>query len=136
MAGMWLSRLWPSEAEGNAVLPGSEELIAVPSGQDVSLQDVIWNAPGPEGLTLRFRFLAPGIARDGGTVGFDQAVADMQALCETYALPRLAELGPVPSQVIISLSDRPVAFGEARPDATQFFEAFSVQDGICIWEAY
>lgn len=112
------------------------ELIPVPSGQPISLQDVIWNEQGPEGLTFRFRFVAPQIAREGGTVDFEAAVGDMLALCETFALPRLPQTGPQPSQIIISLSDVPVPFGEAAPEATQFFEAFSLQDGTCIWEIY
>lgn len=110
--------------------------IPVPSGQTVILQDVIWNEPGAEGLTVRFRFVAPAIARDGGTVPFETAVWDMLALCQTYVLPRIAETGPTPAQVIVSMSDIPVDFGEAVPEATQFFEAYSIEDGNCIWEAF
>ncbi|MBA4351683.1 MAG: acetolactate synthase [Rhodobacter sp.] len=110
-------------------------LIEVPSGQEITLQDVIWNAPGPDGLALRFRFLAPGIAPGGG-VDFDTAAADMQHLCDTYALPRIADQGPHPEQVIISLSDVAVAFGEAAPEATQFFESFRIEDGVCVWEIF
>lgn len=118
------------------VVAGTDAVIPVPSGQPVTLQDVIWNAPGPEGLVLRFRFLAPQIAREGGTVPMETALQDMQALCEGYALPRVAEFGPQPTQIIISLSDVAVPFGEAAPDATQYFEAYSIQDGTCIWEIY
>lgn len=118
------------------VLPGDATLIAVPSGQPVLLQDVIWNVPGPEGLAVRFRFVAPQIARESGSVPYEIAAEDMLHLCQSYALPRLTEFGPQPSQVIISLSDQPVPFGEAMPEATQFFEAFTYQDGDCIWEIY
>jgi hypothetical protein len=99
----------------------------------VTLQDVIWNAPGPSGLTLRFRFIAPAIAETdaGPGVDFDMAAGDMAWLCQSYALPRLSALGPEPAQIIISLSDRPLRFGEAAPDATQFFEAYSLTDGRC-----
>ncbi|HEX9858131.1 MAG TPA: DUF6497 family protein [Paracoccaceae bacterium] len=128
---------WLTVRAGGAVaLTEDDALIEVPSGQPVTLQDAIWNEPGPEGLTLRFRFIAPQIARNGGSVDFETAVGDMRALCDSYALPRIADLGPVPAQIIISLSDVPVPFGEAMPDATQFFEAFSVQDGVCIWEIF
>lgn len=114
----------------------SRDLIAVPSGQPVTLQDVIWNVPGPDGLTLRFRFIAPEIAADGGSIGYDDASMDMQHLCETYVLPRIAEYGPAPQQVIISLADREVEFGDSAPEATQFFDAYSYQDGICILEVF
>lgn len=117
------------------VEPGDGMLIEVPSGQEITLQDVIWNAPGPDGLALRFRFLAPGIAPGGG-VDFETAAADMQHLCDTYALPRIADQGPHPEQVIISLSDVSVAFGEAAPEATQFFESFRIENGVCVWEIF
>jgi hypothetical protein len=126
----------PSQSEGVAVLPGDPSTIAVPSGQEVTLQDVIWNAPGPNGLTLRFRFVAPAIAEEGGTIPFETASQDMAWLCQNYALPRVPSPGPQPAQIIISLSDRPTVFGEAAPDATQFFEAYSLVDGQCVVELF
>lgn len=123
----------PSEPR---VIPGDGALIPVPSGQAVTFLDVIWDAPGPNGLAARFRFLAPAIARGAPQIGFEAATADMLHLCQTYALGRIAEFGPAPSQVIISLSDMPVPFGEPAPDATQFFEAYTLQDGTCIWEIF
>jgi hypothetical protein len=115
--------------------PGAATITA-PSGQVVTLQEVIWNAPGPGGLTTRFRFVAPAIAETGGTVDTETALADMLWLCQTYALPRIAQPGPMPSQIVISLAATPVPFGEARPEVTQLFEAYSLQDGQCIWEAF
>lgn len=114
---------------------GAGGAIAVPSGQTVTLQDVIWNEPGPMGLTFRFRFVAPEIA-PGGRVDAEMASADMAALCQDFALPRIDPNGPQPAQVIISLSDRPVPFGEAQPDVTQFFEAYRIENGTCIWEMF
>ena len=111
-------------------------LIAVPSGQKVTLQDVIWNEPGPDGLAVRFRFIAPQIARHGGTVDFETASADMLHLCQDYALQRIAESGPRPTQVIISMSDVEVAFGDTAPEATQLFEAYSFEGDACIWDVY
>jgi Family of unknown function (DUF6497) len=121
--------------DGPQVMPGDDALIAVPSGQEVRLQEVVWNQPGPDGLTLRFRFVAPGIAPDGG-VDFEVASADMLALCQTYALPRMVEFGPQVQQIVISLAAQPLAFGETAPDIAQFFEAYRVEDGACIWEIY
>ncbi len=112
------------------------DVITVPSGQEISLLDVITNVPGPEGMTTRFRFLAPGIAREGGEVDAETAAADMDYLCQTYALSRLSDLEPRPGQIIISMSDIDVPFGETRPEATQFFNAYSITDGTCVWDVY
>jgi hypothetical protein len=112
------------------------QTVEVPSGQSVTLLDVIPNAPGPAGLTLRFRFVAPAISREGGSVDYETAAADMAHLCLTYALPRIPDFGPVPQQVVISFSDRPVPFGVAMPEATQYFGAFRIEDGTCIEDLF
>ncbi len=114
----------------------TDDRITVPSGQTVTLLDVITDVSGPAGLTARFRFLAPAIARDGGTVDPETAGLDMDYLCQTYALTKIANTGPQPAQIIISMSDVDVPFGEARPDATQFFNSYSIADGTCVWEVY
>lgn len=115
--------------------PALAEDVPVPSGQRVTLEDVIWGEPGDEGLTVRFRFLAPAIGRGG--VGFARASADMQHLCDSYALPRAVTVtGPRPERIIVSLSDVPVPFGEAAPEAVQFIEVYSVAGGRCVWEPW
>jgi Family of unknown function (DUF6497) len=114
----------------------ADDVITVPSGQAVTLLDVITNVPGPNGLTTRFRFLAPGIARESGAVDAEAAAADMDDLCQNYALKRIAELGPQPAQIIISMADMDVPFGESHPEATQFFNAYSIADGTCVWEMF
>lgn len=110
--------------------------VAVPSGQSVTYVEMLGDTKGPAGLTYRFRFVAPAIARDGGTIDAETALVDMQALCDTFALPRIAKNGPQPQEIIISLSDRAVAFGEADPEVTQFFESFRPADGICEVEGF
>ncbi len=119
--------------EGPQVVDGMGAAVPVPSGQAVTLQDVIWNVPGPDGMTTRFRFVAPAIAAG---VDFDTAEADMIHLCEAFAVPRLTEFGPQPEQVVISLSDRALPFGDSAPDAVQFFESYRIEDGKCLWEMF
>ncbi len=106
--------------------------IAVPSGREVTLIDVITNAPGPDGATARFRFLAPGLAESEA----EAALVDMQVLCDSYALPRTKGTVPEPQQIVISLSAEVVPFGEAAPDVVQFFEAFRPKDDTCQWEPF
>lgn len=121
--------------EGPQVAEGMGAVVVLPEGQEVMLQDVIWNVPGPEGMTLRFRFVSPEVA-PGGALDFEAASAAMQHLCDSYALPRVAEFGPAPAQIVISLSDVAVPFGEAAPEAVQFFESYRIEDGACQWEMF
>jgi len=120
---------------GGQGLSAAEE-ITVPSGQPVTFIDVIHDAPGPDGLTYRFRFLAPEIARAKRKISTDQAADDMTALCNSYAVGQMSNVGPVPSQIVISLSDRVVPFGEPDPDATQYFQAYHIDNGACVWDGF
>ena len=114
----------------------ADDDIALPSGQTVTLIETLANIPGSDGLAMRYRFLAPQIARKGGTVDADTAGKDMEWLCNTYALPRLPKDGPQPVEIIISMSDINVPFGEDHPEATQFFNSYSIADGTCEWEMF
>ena len=105
----------------------------LPSGQNVSLMEVRSDDLGTD-TWLRFRFLAPAIARDSGVVDFAGAEADMAHLCAHVAVPYVAEHGSDAGLVVISLSDRALAFGESDPAATQYFDAFRVEGDRCIWE--
>ncbi len=127
---LWLAAV-PTLASGQEA-----PLVPVPSGQPVRFFEVIRDATGPGGLTYRFRFVAPEIARNGGSVDFQTAAADMDHLCNAYALARISNLGPQPSQVIVSLAERETEFGAATPGVTQFFEAYRIADGACVWEGF
>lgn len=112
-------------------------VITVPSGQEISFLDVIRGEESAAGTAIRYRFLAPGIARNKGNVVFSQAEEDMAALCQDYVLPWIEVApGEMPDQIIIVLSDREVEFGVADPDATQYFEAYRPEDGACFWEGF
>lgn len=101
----------------------------LPSGLSVSLMETRYDEMGAE-TWLRFRFLAPAV----GSVSFADVEADMAHLCETTAVPYVSDNGVSADRVVISLSDRPLAFGTTDPEATQFFETFRVEQGRCIWE--
>lgn len=107
----------------------------VPSGQPVTLQEVLIDAVGAE-TWLRFRFLAPEIAREGGSIDYDKAAEDIVHLCSFLALPYVAEYDLNGDVIVISLADRATEFGVPDPDATQFFEAFRPVDNICILEDF
>ena len=107
----------------------------VPSGQPLELSEVLIDTVGAE-TWVRFRFIAPDIARDTGAVSYADAEGDFQALCDGFALDYLVEFDLDPDVIVVSLMDRPVPFGTADPDATQFIEAFRPGPNSCVWEAY
>ncbi|MCK0137789.1 DUF6497 family protein [Aliiroseovarius sp. F47248L] len=111
--------------------------INVPSGQEIMFLDVIEGEDSAVGTAIRVRFLAPRIARDSGDVEFMQAEEDMATLCQDYVLPQMVNTGiAMPAQIIIVLSDRVVEHGMTDPDATQFFEAYRPESGMCVWEGF
>jgi hypothetical protein len=130
----WLRRAqWPAygaAAIGIVMLGQSAAALDVPSHQRITLLEVLTDTVGTENW-LRFRFVAPDITRDGD---YELVANDMTHLCQTTALPYIAEYALTAEVIVISLSDRPTEFGQADPDAIQFFEAFRVQGDTCIWE--
>lgn len=113
----------------------AETSLDAASGQRVTLSEILLDE-NPGELWVRFRFLAPDIAPGPDAIDADVAAADMQALCDDLAVPYLIGNGIEPARIVVSLSDRHVPFGQPDPDATQFFELFSLQDGACIWEEF
>ena len=111
---------------------GGQARIAVPSGQEVTLNEVlIDDAPGAR--WVRFRFVAP---RAGAVALREAAGADMDHLCADIALPYLSAQGIAAARVVISLSERAVPFGEPAPGVTQFFELYRPEGGACIWDGF
>ena len=110
------------------------DTLRLPSGLDARLQEVVTDRRAGSGLIYRFRFVADGF--EGGEAEFDRVTSDLEWLCTEYALPRIAEVGPRPGRVVISLADRPSVFGGHDPDVVQVFEAFRPEDGTCNWEMF
>lgn len=70
--------------------------------------------------------------------GQDPLRDDMVWLCENWALPRVTASQPRPGQIVISLSNKEVAFGTYDPDALQLFEAFVLpaDRDACEWQPW
>jgi|LauGreSuBDMM15SN_2_FD.fasta_scaffold32996_1 hypothetical protein len=124
------------DQENFDITQGSDAVIAVPSGQAVTLLDIIWNSIGPEGPAPRFRFVAPAIAKLSGSVSYEVTEADLVALCQSYVIGKLAEKGVAAPFVLVSFADRAVEFGVSDPEATQYFEVFSINGSTCSREIF
>lgn len=119
-----------------AMAQGRPDVVALPSGVEARLHELIQDVK-PDGVRTyaRFRFVAPGIVGEGAP-DFEARQADMDFLCSDVALPFLREAGASFDNISISLSDRETEFGQANPDAAQFFELYRVENGACIWEEF
>lgn len=116
-----------------AASPLDAQAVSVPSGAEVELFDVMFeDSPS----IARFRFVAPMISPSAEGLQFNDVVADLDYLCSDVVLPALVASARTAEAVIISLSEREIAFGEVAPDVVQFFQPFDVSDGTCIWEEF
>lgn len=106
----------------------------VPSGQPATLHEVLLDEVGTESW-VRFRFITPDIARNGGSVTYEVAADDMTHLCERLAIPYIGEFALTADVIIIALADRITEFGVPDPAATQFIEAYRPDGDTCSWES-
>ncbi len=118
-----------------AVWAGSAaaQQIAVPSGLDLSLYDVILEA---ETQTARFRFVMPAIDPAQGGAEFAEILGDLQYVCDSVVVPALSQNGWASGQIVLSVSDEQVVFGIYNPDVTQFFQPFRLENMTCVWEDF
>ncbi len=108
--------------------------LEVPSRQVVTLQEAFYEEQEDCGIWLRMRFVAPRIGSGPGELGFDVVEWDMLHLCETLGVP-WAAAGEA-ELIIVSFAAAPVEFGSSDAGVSQFFEAYRVKDGDCMWEEY
>ena len=103
----------------------------MPSGQPVAFVEVIAEEL-PEGLTLRYRYVAPEAAPQA----YEAREADIAHLCVAHALPDALATGLAPARIVVSLAEAPVDFGVYDAGVAQFFEAYRIEGSRCIWEAF
>ncbi|MBW7921933.1 MAG: acetolactate synthase [Rubellimicrobium sp.] len=107
-----------------ALLPGLALAEGVPSGLAVALYDVVVE---PDTGLARFRFVAPELR----SLDFQAVEGDLPWLCDHVALPEVRDSGWTVAQIVVSLGDREVPFGESDPDALQYFAGFAFDSGAC-----
>jgi len=110
----------------------SAERLVVPSGQDVLAIEYLSDVDG-QGDVLRARYHAPALT---GSDNLDLVFADMMHLCEVDALSMRATMTPPPPRIIVSLSSKALPLGEIDASVAQYFEAYRVENGRCVWELF
>lgn len=123
--------LWASAAVAQQD-EAKEERLILPSGLETYLHETLWDERST-GLAYRFRFVAPDLT---GQEDFETKMTDLEYLCNSYAVPRMANIGPQPTQIVISIANQESEFGVTDPNVIQIFEAYSLDQGGCIWEMF
>ena len=119
-----------------ALAGSSATALEFPSGLAPELREVLVDDVGGE-TWLRFRFVAPQIDPTAEkTLGFSDIEGDLAILCDQLALPYMEKHALTAEKVVVSISDRYVAYGATDAEATQYFEQFRIADGDCIWEGF
>lgn len=112
-------------------VPALTQDMPVPSGMATQFVEVVLE---PDTGFARFRFLAPDLGQPGSELS--DISQDFVWLCEHMALPALIQTGWEADQIVISIADRPLAFGETSPDVVQYFDGFSISGSSCLWEPF
>ena len=77
----------------------------------------------------------------GGEFGYKGAglavvSAALEPLCKAQALANAPNAEAEGATIIVSIGDKPSEFGVPDPDVVQVFEAYTVENGTCIWEVF
>lgn len=119
---------------GLAAAPADAD--ALPSGQPIVLWEIVWERVAGAETQAVLRFIAPGIAREGGTVDAAAAALDMEWLCRTHGVPVASLPAASSDSVVVTMMDRPVPRGATDPAATQYFGAYRIEGGDCLPQDY
>lgn len=103
--------------------------LETPSGLAVAYLDRIDESP-----VWRYRYVAPALS--GESVDFASVSEDMALLCSTHALPQLQHEAAQPERIIVTLMSEEADFGVMSPGVRQFFESYSIEGDLCIWEVF
>lgn len=106
----------------------SEEVLQAPSGHDLTLCDVLFEVQPSGDSWVVVRVVDADLA---GAARADQG--DHDWVCETWGLPAL-EKEPRPTRIIVQIMQAPFVRGEPAPGITQSIEAYSEENGTCMWE--
>lgn len=101
----------------------------VPSDNQTYLHEAMVDAQ-TEPSSLRLRFVQPSLS-----AGFDYSDVsdDLFALCQAQFRGEVAQNVAEMGQVIVSIANKEVPFGETNPDVVQVFEVFHLGDAGCEW---
>ena len=111
------------------------DLPPVPSGQSLEVYEEAFHTTTPTRRQFYLGILAPAIKEDG-EVGFEAANADIDVLCDDYALNKAQNPNDgldAAHEVVIRLMDSPIKYGDSNPDIRQYMGFYDISEGLCEW---
>ena len=116
------------ELEVRADLCTRDATHTLPSGREAQLCEILTETQpftSDDWLVVRM------VVQDLPLPGVESAQTDHDWICETLGRPNA---GATVSRIVVQLMEEPFPRGEPAPGITQSIEAYSIQDGSCIWE--
>lgn len=106
----------------------AQTALTLPSGGVATPFDLI-----EEERVVRLRYIGAGLAQDVNAYQTQplRLFQDMKFLCDSHHANRGLDDG---TDVIVTMMDQPVAFGVVDPSVTQYFEAFTIRAGECVFD--
>ncbi|WP_224815801.1 DUF6497 family protein [Hasllibacter sp. MH4015] len=107
----------------------TDEALTAPSGRVLTLCDVVYEIQPNNDAWVVVRVTDPALPE-----GRDVAeVSDHDWACEIWGLEAL-EKEPRPTRIIVQVMQTPFVRGEPAPGIRQAIEAYTEDNGTCIWE--
>lgn len=117
----------PSVEDAVCPMDGDHTL---PSGREAELCDIL---PEVQPFTSATWLVVRMVVPEFPVAGSESDHTDHDWVCAEIALPA-AQAGPPPARIVVQLMAEPFIRGEPAPGITQSIEAYSIRDGVCIWE--
>jgi hypothetical protein len=119
-------------------LPSVEDAICpmdgdytLPSGRAAELCDILPETqPFTSATWLVVRMVVPELPE----TGVENIHTDHDWVCAQIALPAAEAADTPPARLVVQMMAEPFIRGEPAPGITQSVEAYTIRDGVCIWE--
>lgn len=134
-AGLVFRTLFTQSALGLFWVGLAQAEIQLQGGAIAAPHDILWESDDVHD-SLVVRLVVPEIARNGGSVDYDSAGPYMDRVCADIAVPTILNTESKIDRVLVVFMDQPVPRGQPMPEATQFINIYSLENGRCIWEDF
>jgi len=109
----------------------TDETLSAPSGRSLTLCDVLYEEQPDESIWAVIRVVDNALP----AAGEDMVTDDHDWACETWGIAAL-DKEPRPTRIVVQIMERAFVRGEPAPGLRQRIEAYSEDNGTCLWELF